>query len=140
MNAKRALSSLLFLGVLAACQPAKPPAPAAAPQTYEVKGEVMRLPAAGSREILIRHEAIPDFRSEAGKVVGMDAMTMPFTLAEGVALDGIAVGDPISFTLETRWELDRDPVRVIRIAKDDAIYKMDLEKGALPESGNVTPQ
>lgn len=140
MNAKRAFSSLLLLGVLAACQPAKAPAPAAPPRTYEVKGEVMRLPAAGSRAIVLSHEAIPDFQSADGKTVGMDAMTMPFGLAEGVSVEGLAPGDRVTFTLETRWELDRDPVRVIRIAKDDAIYKLDLEKGTLPESGNVTPQ
>lgn len=139
MNATRLLPALSLLVTLAACEAAKQPA-ATAPQTYDVRGEVLRLPAAGSREILIRHEAIPGFRNEAGKVVGMEAMTMPFTLAEGAAVEGLAPGDVVSFTLETRWELERDPVRVIRIVKDATIYKLDLEEGKLPDSGNVTPQ
>ena len=40
-------------------------------------------PADPQHEIWIRHEAIPDFTSDEGQVVGMDAMTMPFALAEG---------------------------------------------------------
>jgi len=38
-------------------------APAAGPDaTYAVRGEIVRLPAEGSREIWIRHEPIPDFK------------------------------------------------------------------------------
>lgn len=127
------LFSALFVSSFVACQ--KPSAPAAPPATYEVSGELLRLPTPGKTEVLIRHEAIPGFRDEAGKEVGMDAMTMPFPLASGVSVEGLTVGDKVSFTLETRWELDREPVRITRIARAenrDVIHEMDLEDGKVP--------
>ena len=94
---------------------------AAAPrrvQTYEGRGEVTALPdpADPSTALAIRHEAIDDFADIDGDVVGMDAMTMPFPLAEGVSLAGLAPGDQVSFTLEVEWESD-PPYRIARIDK-----------------------
>jgi hypothetical protein len=126
-TARSAAALLLLLAV--SCGADKPAAP---PERYEVKGEVMRLPSADKPEILIRHEAIPTFRDEAGKVVGMEAMTMPFSLGEGVSADGLAPGDAVEFTLEVNWAADKGPVRVVRLAKSDVIHKMDLEGGQLP--------
>jgi Cu/Ag efflux protein CusF len=90
----------------AACGPgaSAPPAAAAADGTYHARGEIVRLPAAGTREIWIEHESIPDFRNEAGATVGMDSMTMPFPAAEGVPLDGLAAGDRVAFDFEVRWK------------------------------------
>jgi len=85
-----------------------------------MRGEIVRLPVAGSREITIRHEAVPDFRDETGKIVGMEAMTMPFTLAPfvpQVALDGLAPGDRIAFTLVMRWQDPHEIARISRILK-----------------------
>jgi hypothetical protein len=90
-----------LLSILAAA--CGPQAPAAPDGTYLVRGEIARLPAAGSREVGIRHEAIPDFRDEKGSTVGMDSMTMPFPAAAGVELGGLAVGDRGTFTFEVRW-------------------------------------
>lgn len=105
-----ALSALCLL--VAACAPsAAPPAPAA---QYQVRGEILRLPEPPARDLVIRHEAIPSFRNENGKVVGMEAMTMPFTLAPEVAVEGLAVGDRIEFTLEVRWD---DPSRFARVTR-----------------------
>jgi Cu/Ag efflux protein CusF len=96
----------------------KPPAAPSAPaQTYVVRGEIVRLPDGRDSSIAIRHEAVPDFRDESGKVVGMGAMTMPFALAPGVPTAGLAPGDRISFTLEMRWQEERDIARVSRIEK-----------------------
>ena len=65
---------------LAACN--RPPAPpAGAVESYAMRGEVVRMPAQATHEIVIRHEAVPDFRDDRGQVVGMEAMTMPFSLA-----------------------------------------------------------
>jgi hypothetical protein len=98
---------VLGLGLLsilaAACGPKAPQAPTAPDGTYQVRGEIARLPAAGSREVGIRHEAIPDFRDEKGTTVGMDSMTMPFPAVAGVELGGLAVGDRGTFTFEVRW-------------------------------------
>lgn len=85
-----------------------------------MRGEIVRLPSADSREIVIRHEAVPDFRDESGKVVSMEAMTMPFTLAgdlPAASLDGLAPGERIAFTLEMRWQDPSEIARITRIAK-----------------------
>lgn len=141
MRAKHALLAALFALPIVACNTAGEKAPPAAPAVYQVQGEILRLPDATSADLLIRHEAIPDFRDEAGKVVGMDAMTMPFAIAEGVSLAGLAPGDTVKFTLETAWERPRNAVQVVQIEKVSVIYKLDLESGALPPAaGSSTPQ
>ncbi len=83
-----------------------------------MRGEIVRLPTAETREIAIRHEAVPDFRDESGKVVGMEAMTMPFSLGPEIsdsALAGLKPGDRIAFTLEMRWQDPREIARISRI-------------------------
>ena len=75
-------------------------------QSYVVRGQVRVMP--GERpEIEIQHEAIPDFVDYRGKQAAMAAMTMPFGLAPGLALHGIAVGDKVEFTMAVDW--DRKP-------------------------------
>lgn len=59
-----------------------------------------------SRELLIKHEPIPDYRDMNGEVVGMHGMTMPFYLDEGVKIDGLKSGEQVSFEL-SQW---RKPV------------------------------
>jgi Cu/Ag efflux protein CusF len=71
---------------------------------YEVKGVIRQLPDSPREEIFIRHEPIPDYVNAQGEKVGMHAMTMPFWVAEGVSLDGFAVGDTVAFSLESRWK------------------------------------
>lgn len=99
----------------------KPPtAPAGPVDSYAMRGEIARLPHPGAREIVIRHEAVPGFRDESGKVVGMEAMTMPFTLAPDLpasALGGLAPGDRIAFTLEMRWRSASDIALISRLEK-----------------------
>ncbi len=103
----------------AAC--GRPPAAPAVPvESYAMRGEIARLPRPGEREIVIRHEAVPGFRDEGGKIVGMEAMTMPFTLAPDLPasmMDGLAPGDRIAFTLEMRWQDPRDIARISRLEK-----------------------
>jgi len=72
--------------------------------TYHVKGIVKALPGKGTaaNEILVKHEPIPDYRDEAGNVVGMAAMTMPFYLAKGVTTESLAVGDQVEMVVEQR--------------------------------------
>ena len=110
MRTQGMLLALAALLLAAACRPAPPPAAA----VYQVRGESRQLPVAPARDLMIRHEAIPDFKDEAGKVVGMEAMTMPFTLAPGVELGGLAPGDRVEFTLEVRWD---DPANLARITR-----------------------
>ena len=111
-----ALVAVLALG---ACSPPPPPAPAGPDQSYSVRGEIVRLPdpADPQHEIWIRHEAIPDFTSEEGAVVGMDAMTMPFALAEEIDLSAYEIGEKIRFTLEVRWADQAQPAKVVAVEK-----------------------
>lgn len=138
MRNRSLLGALLLLAPLVACRTEVSPPPPAS--TYEVAGEIVRLPTAERPEILLQHEAVPGFRDENGKVVGMDAMTMPFPLAPDVPLTGLAVGDAVLFTLEVRWSDDRQPVRITRIARAGQIRSIDLEDGRLPGPSAETPR
>lgn len=91
-------------------------------QRYTVEGEVVYLPSESVPAVTIRHQAVEDFVDMDGEVVGMEAMTMPFPVAEGVELEGIEPGDPVRFVLEVEWEGD-PPYRLIEveeIAPEDA--------------------
>lgn len=99
----------LALGIACGNEPAAAPGPPDA--TYRVRGEIRQLPGPNGREILIRHEAIPELRDAKGTVVGMESMTMPFTLGADVDRSPLAEGQRIEFTLEVRWD-GRDPIVV----------------------------
>ncbi len=125
---RRTVGALLAAALLASTGCGAPAAPpAVSSQSYTMRGEIVRLPAAGAREIILRHEAVPDFRDESGKVVGMEAMTMPFTLAREVGLEGLAPGDRIAFTLEMRWQDPREIARISRLEKLPASTKLSWE-------------
>lgn len=103
-------------------------APAPAADVYTVRGVVAKLPQADGRDgdLYIHHVPIPGFRDERGKVVGMMSMTMPFPVAAGVSLAGIAPGDPVEFTFTVAW---KQPVgyQVIRIQKLPAGTVVDFQ-------------
>lgn len=107
----RAVAALAALALLAACGPG-----GGEIHTYEVRGVVVSMPDPGDElsNLAIRHEAIDDFRSIDGEVVGMDSMTMPFPVADGVDLAPFAPGDQVAFTFEVEWE-GEPPYRVTRI-------------------------
>ena len=94
----------------AACAPPSPPqasttdSPSA--RSYTVRGMVVRLPQPGTAEpeILIRHAAIPDFVNSEGHETGMPGMTMPFPIAAGISLAGLAPGQLVEFTLCVDWQ------------------------------------
>lgn len=88
------------------------------PDVYTIRGEIRRLPAEGKspRELWVYHEDIPDFKDSQGEVVGMEAMTMPFPLADEVSLEGFAVGDRVEGMLEVRWD-GKPPVVLSKIGK-----------------------
>lgn len=100
---------------------------AGALQTYQVRGEVTRL-AAEQGALYIRHEAIDDFVGIDGEVVGMSAMTMPFPLAEGVGVDGVAAGDKVRFTLEVEWSAEELPYRITRVERLPEDTELEFRK------------
>ena len=75
------------------------------PATYEVRGLVRKIKqqSIGRTQVSIHHEAIPEFVGIKGQVEGMKSMTMPFTVAESVDLEGIAPGTKIVFELTVDW-------------------------------------
>ena len=79
---------------------------------YTVRGRITAMPAGEqSKELDIHHEAIPTYKHRDGQVRGMDSMVMTFAPASGVALTGLAPGDPVDMTFEVRW--DEHPALVI---------------------------
>lgn len=130
------LAAMVMMAGVIGCSDRSPPPPpeAAAPasgsksvsaRSYTVRGEVVQLPGPGALlpgegsvdgGMLIRHEAIPDFEDDQGKVVGMMSMTMPFPVGKDVSLEGLKVGDPIQFTFELDWKA-KEPYQITKIEK-----------------------
>jgi Cu/Ag efflux protein CusF len=126
------LLALVAIVTLGACSPkpeatvtGEPAEAAPAVQRYEARGVVSRLPTESAPALYVRHETIPDFVGMDGEVVGMDSMTMPFPLADGVDLAGIEPGDKVAFTLEVEWEGDL-PYRISRIEELPPDTALDL--------------
>ena len=91
-------------------QAAAPAQASASAREYTVRGEVVRV---GPSELTLRHEAIPDFADRSGAVVGMNAMVMPFPVASGVDLVGLAPGARIRFRFVMDWERNRMQIEAI---------------------------
>ncbi len=81
-----------------------------------MRAEILGLPEGPNGELLLRHEAIDGFADRDGKKVGMDPMSMPFPVAEGLSLSGLAVGDVVRATLEVDWQ-QRSPAKITAIEK-----------------------
>ncbi len=96
-------------------------------RVYPVRGLLRSLPEPESErpEILVRHEAIDDFVGINGEVVGMDSMSMPFPLAPGLDLSGVAPGDKVLLRLEVDWAAD-EPARVTAIEKLDPESELEF--------------
>lgn len=77
--------------------------------SYTVRGQLESLPQEGQAELFLHHEAIPGFVDRKGEKVGMMSMTMPFGVAPGVSLDGLAAGDKVEVTFDVRWERNPPP-------------------------------
>lgn len=131
-----ALTALMVLtsASLLACSGEPRPAPDASGdsvQRYVVEGILTQLPSAPGRELMIRHEAIPEFVGASGDTVGMNAMTMGFPVSDESLLKGFSAGDSILFTFEVRWGGER-PLRLTAIE--------ELPPGSVLEFGKVQPR
>lgn len=102
------------------------------PKTYSVRGQVVTLPADNNGEIRLAHEAIDDFEGATGEVIGMDAMTMSFPLAEGAGHEELAVGDVVEFELSVDWS-SASPATVTRIEKLPAETELGFGKAGEAE-------
>jgi hypothetical protein len=137
------LCALGTLGVTA-CGPQKEVAPLEAARTsgrtYTTRGQVTQLPdpANPGSGLYLSHEAIDNFVDRDGKTVGMDPMNMPFPVAEGVSLAGIAPADLVEFDLYVDWQADT-PVAITRIRKLPPDTKL-VFNAARPDKAEATPK
>ena len=88
------------LPMLVICGCDRKPAAAAGP-THTVRGRVLKLPVAGdpSSSFSLFHEDIPQWLRPDG-TRGMNSMIMPFPLAKGVSIEGIALGDIVEVSVQ----------------------------------------
>ena len=110
--------------------------PAGPPDVYTVRGVIAALPdpADPFTQLKISHEAIPDFKTISGQVVGMNAMTMGFTPGPGVSLEGLAVGQKVEFVLEVHREKAAMLVTSIEPLPEDTA--LELAAGGGDEAGD----
>jgi hypothetical protein len=94
------LFALLLCLVAAGCGKKKADSGSGAGKSYTVRAKVK---AVDGRELMLRHEAIPDFVNAFGEPSGMKSMAMPFGAAKDLALDGIAAGDIVEVVVHTDW-------------------------------------
>ncbi|MDP9121594.1 MAG: copper-binding protein [Acidobacteriota bacterium] len=115
-KSSRLVLACLFLLVLASCARRAEQRPHG--HSYTLRGEVTQLPDPGSDpgSLSVHHEPVDDLVDRDGRKVGMDSMVMPFPLARGVTLDGVAVGDPIAFTLRVDWQADPE-IEIVAVRK-----------------------
>ena len=89
---------------------------------YVVRALVVQTPeaanASGNRAagLYLYHEAIDGWVGRDGKRDGMDPMAMPFPVARGVPLTGLAANDKVEVTLHVDWQADR-AVEITRLRK-----------------------
>ena len=108
-------------------------------RTYTVRGQVTQLPDPDNpgTGLYLNHEAIDDFVSRDGEVVGMNPMTMSFLVDETVPLEGIGVGDVVEFDLHVDWGAETE-VEIVGIRELPAgtrlVYR--AAKPPQPEQGN----
>lgn len=124
--------ALLLLSVTAGCRREPPPPP----ETYRVRAQVRQVPApdAARGEILVRHEAISEFKNEDGKIVGMESMSMSFPLADVALAAGVAAGDRIELEFDVSWH-GGNPLEVTAIDKLPEDTRLAFEPPAeTPES------
>lgn len=122
---------VLTLGVIACGETGNPPpAPSPTAQIYEVRGIVRQLPTdpdAAGAEILIRHEAIPDFVEMNGETSRMGAMSMPFPIDDSKLLEGLEPGDKVTFEFAVDWE-GSPPLRLLKLSKLPAETILELDR------------
>jgi Cu/Ag efflux protein CusF len=109
--------------LLAACQ-GSPPAQPEAARRYAVRGEIVQVGVAGAgAQLLVRHEAIDDFVDASGKVVGMDAMVMPFDVAPPLSAAGLSAGDRVVIRFSMDWKGSRLRVEAIERLPADTVLR-----------------
>ena len=109
-------------------------------KVYTIRGQVEKLPEGeGTPMLSLRHEAIDDYTSRDGRVMGMDAMSMPFVVGDEASTEGIAVGDVIEFKLRVDWEAE-EPIEITEIRELPPGTRLTFREAAPPVDDAVQPQ
>lgn len=124
----RLLLPLLIPAAFVGCDRPAPNPTATVVATHTVRGQIESLPEKDNpaSSLTIKHEDIPGWdRGDGTK--GMRSMEMAFPVAQGVSLDGLAIGDKVEFVVE---QTPRDPVpyRVVRIGKLPPDAQLDFAR------------
>lgn len=136
-----ALPYLLLLLALVGCG-GDEPASTDTDATYTVRGVVRQLPDASvpGTSFTVHHEPVPDFVDSSGETVGMDAMAMPFPVADDDLLEGVEVGDRVRMTFEVDWD-GSPPMQVVELEELPADTALEFETGVVTrldfESGSL---
>jgi hypothetical protein len=108
-------------------------------RTYMVRGQVTQLPDPDNpgTGLYLNHEAIDDFVSRDGEMVGMDPMTMSFLVDEEVSLEGIGAGDVVEIKLHVDWGAETE-AEIVEIRELPAGTKLTYRAAKPPkqEQGN----
>jgi len=85
---------------------------------YTVRALVVQAPDAKNPAggLYLYHEPIDDWVGRDGKRDGMDTMAMPFPVAGGIPLAGVAANDKVEVTLHVDWTADR-AIEITRLRK-----------------------
>lgn len=121
---------ILLASALCACNASKThdAAASAGPRArYTVRAEVVAVPPRPGGELLLRHEAIPQFTDRSGAVVGMKSMVMPFPVPASLPLEGITPGDKIELVFSVDWESGKYTVQSVE--KLPAATELKLGEG-----------
>src|ERR1700704_5285771 len=78
--------------------------------------DATRIAANRAGSLYLYHEPIDDWVGRDGKRDGMDTMAMPFPVASGVPLAGVAANDKVEVTLHVDWTADR-AIEITRLRK-----------------------
>jgi Cu/Ag efflux protein CusF len=109
---------VLFLaGLIGACGNSGDNVPTTKPkvEVMAMRGVIEKMPTAEApRKLVIRHEATKD----------MGPMTMPFVVAEGVSLTGLAWGDKIAFRHELNLTAGTELVTQIEKLPADTVLNL----------------
>lgn len=83
--------------------------------TYTVRGKVEMVPSRDkpTAEFVVLHEPIDDFVDPKG-ARGMNSMSMPFPLAPGTSVEGIAAGDAVEITFGVWYTPDKSAIASFR--------------------------
>ncbi|MEM6793479.1 MAG: copper-binding protein, partial [Acidobacteriota bacterium] len=124
--ARRALALAALL--MTACGDA-PEESGAEAKTYDTRGVVRQLPSTEGpgQELILAHEEIPTFESIDGEIVGMKPMAMGFPVAAQELLEGLEVGDKVSFTLKVDWD-GSPPLEITEMREIPRATQLGFEK------------